>query len=85
MSLKAHGSGLISGIAGMVNKFTVFTSGKNVTGLTVAFEGPSKPEISFHNNKDGSVEVHYNPKVGGEYRIHIKYDSKDIIGSPYNC
>ena len=39
MSISAHGGGLINGIAGMENKFTVFTSGKPVSGLTVAFEG----------------------------------------------
>jgi len=83
MSISAHGGGLINGIAGMQNKFTVFTSGNAVTGLTVAFEGPSKPEISFHNQKDGSVEVAYTPKCGGDYKIHVKYNNKDIIGSPF--
>ncbi len=39
MSITAHGGGLINGLAGLPNKFTVFTSGKNVSGLTVAFEG----------------------------------------------
>ncbi|XP_054153776.1 filamin-A-like [Oppia nitens] len=85
MSLKAHGGGLITGIAGIPNKFTVFTSGKSVTGLTVAFEGPSKPEINFHNNKDGSVDVAYTPKTGGDYKIHVKYENKEIIGSPFSC
>ena len=42
MSISAHGGGLINGIAGMENKFTVFTSGKPVSGLTVAFEGMEK-------------------------------------------
>ena len=42
MSISAHGGGLINGIAGMENKFTVFTSGKPVSGLTVAFEGMQK-------------------------------------------
>ena len=41
MSISAHGGGLVNGIAGMENKFTVFTSGKPVSGLTVAFEGIS--------------------------------------------
>jgi len=85
MSITAHGGGLINGLAGLPNKFTVFTSGKNVSGLTVAFEGPSKPEINFSNNKDGSVDVSYTPKVGGAYKIHVKYDSRDIIGSPFKC
>lgn len=39
MSISAHGGGLVTGLAGISNRFTVFTSGKDVNGLTVAFEG----------------------------------------------
>jgi len=85
MSLTAHGGGLVTGLAGSTNKFTVFTKDNNITGLTVAFEGPSKPEINFHNNKDGSVEVQYKPKCEGHYKIHVKFNNKDIIGSPFKC
>lgn len=122
MSISAHGGGLVNGIAGIENKFTVFTSGKPVSGLTVAFEGkkifshfiqvhlglnislseicfsqfleinffsffpgPTKPDINFNSNKDGSVDVAYIPKAGGMYRIHIKYENKEIIGSPFKC
>ena len=49
------------------------------------FLGPSKPEINFHNNRDGSVDVSYNPRCGGEYKIHVKYDGREIIGSPFRC
>ena len=53
--------------------------------LICLFLGPSKPEINFNNNKDGSVDVSYTPKVGGDYKIHVKYDNRDIIGSPFSC
>lgn len=106
MSISAHGGGLINGIAGIENKFTVFTSGKPISGLTVAFEGrclhnfvclnhlmyssscplgPTKPDINFNTNKDGSVDVAYVPKAGGQYKIHIKYETREIIGSPFKC
>ncbi|KAF7496661.1 Filamin-C [Sarcoptes scabiei] len=85
MSISAHGGGLVNGIAGMENKFTVFTSGKPVSGLTVAFEGPTKPEINFNSSKDGAVDVGYTPKAGGQYKIHIKYEGKEIVGSPFKC
>ena len=57
MSVKAHGGGLINGIAGMANKFTVFTSGKNVTGLTVAFEGQSDAflELAWTDRGEGDL------------------------------
>jgi len=84
-SVEAHGGALVTGVAGAPNRFTVFTQGHNVAGLSVAFEGPSKPEISFANQKDGSVEVCYTPKCGGDYKIYVKYDSKDVRGSPFKC
>lgn len=47
--------------------------------------GPTKPEINFNSNKDGSVDVAFTPKAGGMYKIHIKYEGKEIIGSPFKC
>ncbi|KAG9509414.1 Filamin-A [Fragariocoptes setiger] len=79
-----HGAGLVSAVAGVVNSFTVFVqAGHPISGVSVAFEGPSKPEITFKDNKDNSVEVKYVPKVGGDYKIHCSYDDKPIKGSPF--
>jgi filamin len=53
-------------------------------GLSLAVEGPSKAEISCHDNKDGTISVTYLPTAPGEYRISVKFGDKHIKGSPYN-
>jgi len=53
-------------------------------GLSLAVEGPSKADISCHDNKDGTVSVTYLPTAPGEYRISVKFADKHIKGSPYN-
>jgi len=50
----------------------------------LAVEGPSKADISCHDNKDGTVSVTYLPTAPGEYRISVKFEDKHIKGSPYN-
>lgn len=53
-------------------------------GLSLAVEGPSKADISCHDNKDGTVTVTYLPTAPGEYRISVKFGDKHIKGSPYH-
>lgn len=41
-----------------------------VTGsLSLAVEGPSKAEISCHDNKDGTVTASYLPTSPGDYKV----------------
>lgn len=54
-------------------------------GLNVAVEGPSKAEISVHDNKDGTVAVSYLPAAPGEYKISVKFADKPIKGSPFTA
>lgn len=49
----------------------------------ISFTGPSKPDIVFKDNKDGSVEVSYVPKIGGDYKIHVSYEDNPVKGSPF--
>lgn len=81
--IKVHGAGVVSGQATVANTFTIFVDGGSIANLSVAFEGPSKPEINFKDNKDGSVDVAYVPRVPGDYKIHLNYDSKPVKGSPF--
>ncbi|KAK7066878.1 hypothetical protein SK128_021491 [Halocaridina rubra] len=53
-------------------------------GLSLAVEGPSKAEISCHDNKDGTVSVSYLPTAPGEYKVSVKFAEKHIKGSPYS-
>jgi len=87
-SVLANGPGLSAGEAGQVVKFNILapTGGKfNPTLCSVAFEGPSKPEIKFITCKDGSVECNWTPKLPGEYKIYVRYEDKEITGSPFKC
>lgn len=81
----AYGPGLIYGVCGEPAHFTISTKGTGAGGLSLAVEGPSKAEISCHDNKDGTVSVSYLPTAPGEYKISVKFSDKDIKGSPYNA
>jgi filamin len=82
--ITAYGPGLMHGVSGEPSDFTIYTKGAGAGGLSLAVEGPSKADISCHDNKDGTVSVTYLPTAPGEYRISVKFDDKHIKGSPYN-
>ncbi|XP_068218759.1 filamin-A isoform X2 [Palaemon carinicauda] len=86
----AYGGGLVHGITGEPCNFTISTkdagAGSSTLrgGLSLAVEGPSKAEISCHDNKDGTVSVSYLPTAPGEYKVSVKFAEKHIKGSPYS-
>ena len=82
-SVSAIGSGLVSGRTNQTNEFTVYTNGRGYGGLSVAMEGPSRADIRYEDNRDGSVKVIYTPRVPGEYRINVKFDGISVRGSPF--
>ncbi|XP_025198820.1 filamin-A isoform X2 [Melanaphis sacchari] len=82
--ITAYGPGLTHGVSGEPSDFTIYTKGAGAGGLSLAVEGPSKADISCHDNKDGTVSVTYLPTAPGEYRISVKFGDKHIKGSPYN-
>ncbi|KRX66982.1 Filamin-A, partial [Trichinella sp. T9] len=53
----------------------------NYRGFSV--DGPSKAELTCHDNGDGSAEICYIPKACGEYAIHVLTNDVNISGSPY--
>ncbi|XP_043279891.1 filamin-A isoform X2 [Venturia canescens] len=79
----AYGAGLIYGVCGEPANFTISTKGAGAGGLALAVEGPSKADISCHDNKDGTVSVSYLPTAPGEYKISVNFGDKPIKGSPY--
>lgn len=85
MCIIVKGDGLVKGIAGKVNKFTIEVKEKPVIGLSVAFEGPTKTEVNLVIGQDGIVKVEYEPLAAGEYMIYIKYEGVDIPNSPFKC
>uniref|UniRef100_W8AXR0 Filamin-A n=2 Tax=Ceratitis capitata TaxID=7213 RepID=W8AXR0_CERCA len=79
----AYGPGLTHGVTGEPCNFTISTKGASAGGLTMAVEGPSKADINYHDNKDGTVSVQYLPTAPGEYQISVRFGDKHIKGSPY--
>ena len=76
----------LGAIAGRVQQFdTLIRIGFLAGGLSLAVEGPSKAEISCHDNKDGTVSVSFLPTAPGEYKITVKFGDKHIKGSPFNA
>ncbi|EEB10613.1 Filamin-C, putative [Pediculus humanus corporis] len=81
----AYGPGLSHGVCGEPSNFTIYTKGAGAGGLAMSVEGPSKAEISCHDNKDDTVSVSYLPTAPGEYKISVKFGDKHIKGSPYSA
>uniref|UniRef100_A0A182YJN1 Filamin n=1 Tax=Anopheles stephensi TaxID=30069 RepID=A0A182YJN1_ANOST len=79
----AYGTGLVHGVTGEPAQFIISTKGAGAGGLQMAVEGPSKADITYHDNKDGTVSVSYLPTAPGEYKISVRFGDKHIKGSPY--
>ncbi|KAI5640019.1 hypothetical protein NE865_07590 [Phthorimaea operculella] len=79
----AYGPGLLNGVSGEPSQFTISTKGAGAGGLSMAVEGPSKAEITCHDNKDGTVSVSYLPTAPGEYKVSVRFGDKHIKGSPF--
>ncbi len=45
-------------------------------------DGPSKVDLSCNEVDDG-YEVHYTPLVPGKYFVTVKYNGKNVKGSPF--
>jgi filamin len=79
----AYGPGLTHGVTGEPALFSISTKGAGAGGLSMAVEGPSKAEINYKDNKDGTVSVSYLPTAPGEYKISVRFGDKNIKGSPF--
>jgi len=81
----AWGTGLVHGITGEQSVFTISSKNIGAGSLSLAVEGPSKAEISCHDNKDGTVTASYLPTSPGDYKVSVKFADKHIRGSPYTA
>ncbi|KAI1280614.1 Filamin-A [Halotydeus destructor] len=82
-SIMAIGAGLVSGRTDTANEFTVYTQRSGFGGLSVGVDGPSKADIRYTDNHDGTVKVIYTPYTPGEYKVIVRYDGINVKGSPY--
>uniref|UniRef100_A0A8B9RNA2 Filamin C, gamma a (actin binding protein 280) n=1 Tax=Astyanax mexicanus TaxID=7994 RepID=A0A8B9RNA2_ASTMX len=81
--VRAGGTGLQRGIAGVPTEFSIWTREAGAGGLSIAVEGPSKAEISFEDRKDGSCGVSYIVQEPGDYEVSIKFNNEHIPDSPF--
>lgn len=83
--ITCSGDALSKGKVGVVNEVLVNCKDSGITGgLSIAMEGPSKPEVSFEDNKDGTLKVKYKPQKAGNYKLHLKFGDHSVSGSPFS-
>uniref|UniRef100_A0A8C7I8A0 Filamin C n=1 Tax=Oncorhynchus kisutch TaxID=8019 RepID=A0A8C7I8A0_ONCKI len=81
--VRAGGTGLDRGVAGVAAEFSIWTREAGAGGLSIAVEGPSKAEITFEDRKDGSCGVAYVVQEPGDYEVSIKFNDEHIPDSPF--
>ncbi|XP_047658290.1 filamin-C-like isoform X2 [Tachysurus fulvidraco] len=81
--VRAGGTGLQRGVAGVPTEFSIWTREAGAGGLSIAVEGPSKAQINFEDRKDGSCGVSYVVQEPGDYEVSIKFNNEHIPDSPF--
>ncbi|XP_012936132.1 filamin-A [Aplysia californica] len=81
--LTAFGTGLVGGLSGDQESFTVVAKKGTAKDIEVRIDGPAKVDLQRKDNEDGSANFSYMPMTPGAYNIGIKYHGKPIKGSPF--
>merc|ERR1711992_432319 len=76
------GQGLDRVKAGEKAAFVIDTSNVGAGTLSVTVDGPSKVDMDCNEVKLG-YEVSYTPSVPGDYYVTVKYNGKNVEGSPF--
>jgi hypothetical protein len=86
--IKVSGPGLTEGSPG--KRCVIYFAGASIAdlekGLTTSVDGPQKSEIIFDfekENLEGNVEGYYVPILPGDYKITIRYNARQVPGSPF--
>ena len=64
-------------------QFVIDTSGVGASTLSITVDGPSKVDLSCNEVDDG-YEVSYTPMAPGKYYVTVKYNGKNVRGSPFS-
>ncbi|CAH8505758.1 unnamed protein product [Schistosoma turkestanicum] len=81
--VRAYGPGLEGGLTHEMQRFTVDLDGAGQGALGLALEGPADAQIQCQDNKDGTCTVDYLPTRAGTYDIFVKFNDRNIPGSPF--
>ncbi|XP_046895507.1 filamin-B-like isoform X2 [Hypomesus transpacificus] len=79
----ASGMGLVQGVTGQNNSFSVRSRRNGAGGLDISVEGPSDSMVSCTEKQDGHYDIQYVPSMPGVYDINITSGGKHILGSPF--
>merc|ERR1712223_2129942 len=82
-SVAVRGMGIDRGTTGKASKFDIDTSGVGAGTLSITVDGPSKVDLSCNEVDDG-YEVSYTPMAPGKYYVTVKYNGKNVRGSPFS-
>ena len=81
-SVKVFGTGLDRVKTGEKASFVIDTSSVGAGTLSVTVDGPSKVDMDCNEVEKG-YEVSYTPLIPGDYFVTVKYNGKNVDGSPF--
>jgi len=81
-AVKVFGQGLDRVKTGEKATFVIDTSNVGAGTLSVTVDGPSKVDMDCNEVEKG-YEVSYMPLVPGDYFVTVKYNGKNVDGSPF--
>eukprot|EP00092_Neocalanus_flemingeri_P016852 GFUD01018229.1.p1 GENE.GFUD01018229.1~~GFUD01018229.1.p1 ORF type:complete len:2467 (-),score=607.35 GFUD01018229.1:626-7075(-) len=81
-AVKVFGQGLDRVKTGEKASFVIDTSNVGAGTLSVTVDGPSKVDMDCNEVEKG-YEVSYMPLVPGDYFVTVKYNGKNVDGSPF--
>jgi len=80
--VRVFGQGLERVKAGEKASFVIDTTNVGAGTLSVTVDGPSKVDMDCNEVSSG-YEVSYTPSVAGDYFVTVKYNGKNVDGSPF--
>lgn len=83
--VRCGGPGLYKGTCGKLNEFNIFTREAGGGQLNVIIEGPSKPEMSYTDRRDGSCHIGYKVAEPGEYNVSVLFNDQEVPDSPFRA
>merc|ERR1719219_3250148 len=81
-AVKVFGQGLDRIKTGEKASFVIDTSKVGAGTLSVTVDGPSKVDMDCNEVSKG-YEVSYTPTSPGDYYVTVKYNGKNVDGSPF--
>ncbi|XP_053387060.1 filamin-A-like isoform X2 [Mercenaria mercenaria] len=82
--VSVYGTGLVGGMSGETESFTVVSKSGTQNDVQVTIDGPARTEVT-RNVSGAHATFSYLPMTSGAYNINISYKGKPIKGSPFQA